>query len=659
MPKSLFFVQPSFQISIHMNDSISIYEPFSCETPADLLAKEVFTTGCMPGPRKAPITPGGSGWTERPDTGKITKSMPIGDAWPFLLYALFYLLFIWRKRQKRHLFLLVLSLFSPLAYAAISALTYSTSAPNAGQTVVITPTIASAPDERIVTLCWSLYHDADCTSEVDDIKFRSAYPIAPNAVRFTAPDAGTYYIKSAIHTGRLCDGLMDSYYVHPLVVYPEDADLILRRDAQESGIRIDLHSSSSMQAYGVLRFSREALDNEELSPFQRYNYFISFPFDVQVADIYGIGSVGSHWLVYYYDGKGRAENGFLEDRTDNWVMIDDTDSILHAGQGYLLQLNAIQMAADATWPNGEDIASLYFPARSTITSVTTANETIPALSEAYQCTIDLSATYGPDGDRRDKDSYWRCIGVPGFSAPSAVTNLPYFYEWNSADNSLNVISSAEYSFAPTHAYLVQNGDEIIWSNVSKPAFAPLIRQAEPDSHELCLTLQQSAETCDRTYIRLSDEDRVSTDFDYHFDLIKERNPGKANLYSFIGYERVAANCLPISETTLTIPLGVQIVSNGEYTFALPSVPDCYTLTLIDAFTDTRTNLALSDYTTSLELGTYDNRFALEIRPALAVPTDNEPVTDASSPVTRKILRDGHLFILRDGHLFDIQGQLLH
>ena len=49
-----------------------------------------------------------------------------------------------------------------------------------------------------------------------------------------------------------------------------------------------------------------------------------------MADIYGIGTVGTDWRILYYDGKGRAEEGFFAERTDNWVMIDDTVSPLTA-----------------------------------------------------------------------------------------------------------------------------------------------------------------------------------------------------------------------------------------------------------------------------------------------------------------------------------------
>jgi len=471
-------------------------------------------------------------------------------------------------------------------------------------------------------------------------------------------EAGTYYIKSSIQTGSACGSLLDSYYVTPVVVYPSDADIVLTREAQETAERVDLTAADSKRAYGALRFSKAGLNDETKSVYSRYNYFVSFPFDVQVEDIYGIGSVGTHWLLYYYDGKGRAEEGFFAERTDNWVMIDDTDSVLHAGQGYLLQLNSLRMAEDQTdvWTDGTDVATLYFPAISNFSEIVTANETIPALSDAYRCTINLSASLGDEGDRRIKDSYWRCIGVPSFDSPSSVSELSYLYEWNPDDNSLSVVSSEGYNFLPTHAYLVQNGEQIVWSDVTKPS-APAARHTESAIREWRMELRQNDRMCDRTYIRMSEE--ASSGFDFGMDLIKELNDGKANLYTLVGYERLAGNCLPADGQTTVVPVGLRVVSDGEYTFAMPDGTNGESVVLSDSVTGSRTNLAWAEYTVTLTTGTYDHRFALEFQADTNMPTGMKDST-ASRPhaSARKIVIDKMLYIVRDGKIYDARGVLV-
>lgn len=275
----------------------------------------------------------------------MKDAVSIGE--PYILYLFIAAFGIIKTvyRRKRQLLILIAALHTGYLNAGISALDLTPgSAVRGGESVVINPTVSSAPAGTLL-VCWSMFHDADCTSAVD-IAFSSSASDGLNAVQCTMPSApGTYYIKSELKTGIICGALVDSYVVTPIVVYPSAADVVMTRDGQNAAERVDLTSASTKRAYGAMRFSKAGLNDETVSVYKRYNYFVSFPFDVQVADIYGIGTVGTHWRVYLYDGKGRAEEGFFAERTDNWKMIDDTDSVLHAGQGYLLQLNALRMAS--------------------------------------------------------------------------------------------------------------------------------------------------------------------------------------------------------------------------------------------------------------------------------------------------------------------------
>lgn len=646
---------PHNQLIINAGNSHTgiIFAPFSSKKPSDITAGDAFTTAAY-SPRKAPIGGGsGSGWQDRPDAGGTSLyKEPIGEPLVLFLFALLYS--ICRTFIRRgHIFLiLVLSLITHPVHGAITALTFSPSAADGGQTVTINPTIASLP-AGTVYVCWSVYYDAECTHELEGITFSAVPASGANAVSFTAPTApGTYYIKSALHTGSQCGGLLESYYASPLIIYPSDADIVLRRDAQTAATRVDLTDAASKKAYGAMRFSKSALNDAGTSAYERYNYFISFPFDVQVGDIYGIGTVGTDWRIWYYDGRGRAREGFFADRTDNWVMIDDTDSVLHAGQGYLLQLNSIRLAGtnEAIWANGSDIATLYFPALSPVSGITTRNETIPALGEAYRCSIDLSASLGSEGDRRTKDSYWRCLGVPSWTSPSGVTNLPYLYEWDMSDNSLTVVSSAAFVFQPSHAYLVQNGNAIVWTNVTLPASVAARQRQEATSRELLLEIRQGNVTCDRTFVRLADEAEVTEGFDFGWDLSKELNTGRTNLYSLVGYERLAANVLP--DTVKRVPLGVQAGQAGTYVFTMPQGISGMKVTLVDHEKHTRTDMPTNEYTVSLENGSYEGRFELVF--GEDTPTDIRVLKEETEERSvRKMLIDGILYIEKNGKRYSL------
>lgn len=549
------------------------------------------------------------------------------------------------RKGMKYWMLLLLGMMAGEMKAGVSALTFAAGGNvRRGDTVKVEPTISTVPEGKAY-VCWGVYYDAACTQKVEDVKFRKASKVGANAVWFLAPETeGTYFLHCAVRGTGACEGEIDSYTVRPFAVYPAKADVVLARDAQGMATRVDVGATENLQAYGAMRFSRSVVNDEARSVYERYNYFVSFPFDVQVANIYGIGTVGTHWRILYYDGKTRAEEGyFLAEKTDNWVMIDDTDSVLHAGQGYLLQLNSIQMDEDneAVWVNDAEYATLYFPALSKISAITTANETIPALGESYACTI---------AGREAADSYWRCIGVPGFASPSGVEGMPYLYVWDTEDNSLTVESSEDITFEPMQAYLIQNNNAIVWTDVTKPA-GVAARQRTTAVQEWKMTLQQGDRECDRTFVRLSDEAGVTDAFDFGFDLSKELNPGRANLYTFTGEERVAANCLPTRERTM-VKVGVEIAEEGVYTFSLATGKP---INLVDQETGKRTRLGETDYTVSLSPGTYEERFVIEIG---ETTTDLEESAVSHQPSAYKMLHNGILYIVRDGRIYDAVGKRL-
>ena len=497
---------------------------------------------------------------------------------------------------------------------------------------------------------------------------------------------------------------------------PINADVMVVRSHQESAQNITFTGSGELTdvktVYGVMQFNRWTLNNrggaddldpdhcdseskistnhpmlptnEWLSDYERFNYYISFPFDVKVGEIFGFGTYGTHWVLRYYDGLNRAKNGYWIDSDPNWKYITNTDSVLHAFQGYLLSLSPSRMAYNNTdvWKNNSSIIELYFPSKVEFSTIAAHDHTLNALSEDYKCTINRGD--GTDGDRRVKDSYWRCIGVPGFADYSQTLtgdnsgtidwknadysinwdtkNLGYIYEWNANTNGLTVASVADmkHNFKAMHAYLVQYPGAITWTNVNAPsAIVARQRDENPARGEWKLTVEQNGQMIDRTYIRMSNEEEVTTGFDFGTDLAKEFNTGRTNIYTLIGYEQAAANCLPFSanETTV-VPVGLKINEEGTYTIALRERPEGIGATLIDTETGVRTNLtALTEYTVSLTAGDYTNRFYLQISPKAEIPTEisNIDGEDGNNAAARKLIIDGVLYIVKDGKMFDARG----
>ncbi len=507
------------------------------------------------------------------------------------------------------------------------------------------------------------------------------------------------------------------------------ADLMVIRRHQENATCVTLTNENSKltdvkTAYGAMQFNRWTINNrggaddldvghctklsgshrvydetitnqyhpvlplaEQTSIYERGLYFISFPFDVHLSDVFGFGTYGTHWVISTYNGKRRAERGYFaedcinEDCT-NWDYIwDPTGFVMKANEGYLLSLDLDLMKHDNTsfWANNISQVELFFPSTAAVKSIEKTDYTMPALTEEYLCKINHNT---PDGDRRVKDSYWRCIGVPSFADydGSLTTDgnntinwkadytwkadngaFPFLYEWNVTNNDLVVRSTNSYKFRATYAYLVQNGNQIYWKAVNtKPASIIARDQSENMSnYEWKIALLRNDAPADHTFIRMTDNESVTAAFDFHQDLSKEFNYG-ANIYTLVGYERLAANSMPCSDSTTIIPLGVSAQEAGDYTIAMPEGVENIGITLVDNETGIHTNLSAGqEYTLTLNKGICENRLFIEVSPIQHSTTDLEYTTeDTREQTTRKMLIDGMLYLIRDGVIYDAQGHKL-
>ncbi len=497
-----------------------------------------------------------------------------------------------------------------------------------------------------------------------------------------------------------------------------NADVLVEREHQEPAQYITFQKDGSgndgeltgvKTVYGAMKFNRWILNNrqnssdddpnhgktaeqiathhaplpvgQQKSIYERSLYFISFPFDVNASEIFGFGHYWDEWYLEYYDGLNRAKNGYWEDSPPNWKYVTPSmlnNFVLKANEGYILGLDLDFMKADNFdfWSNGISTVELFFPSKTTQETLKQTNCTIPALSaiegDPYRCTINRGTT---EGDRRVKDSYWRCLGVPSFNiyntslkdaSGTAITwqpdgdELPFIYAWNKADNTLTPKSTSTFTFLPMHAYLVQNGGEIRWENVSAKPASPIVarrvNEQPATEYEWRLALTSDSVLIDQTYVKMSNIEQVTDTFDFNQDMIKEFNAYRSDIYTYIGYERVAANSMPLqTEQTTVIPVGVKIKDAGDYTFAMPDGTNGVGVTLVDTQTGVRTNLGLMDYTVTLTAGSFNQRFVLEISPIMQTPTDIEEVTGDEVTGVRKVLIDQKMYIIKDGKVYDARG----
>lgn len=450
-----------------------------------------------------------------------------------------------------------------------------------------------------------------------------------------------------------------------------DADMMILRRHQDVATQITFAGDYALReiqtVYGVLLFDKATLNDNTKSVYERSLYWISFPFDVDLNEVFGFGEYGKHWIIEYYDGAKRAEKGYWIDSESNWAFVTDkSDFTLQANMGYVLALDLSQLTSSSSVFRNTDQVSLYFPSKKGVNIVkqATVNVELPA----HTCQIVRN-------HRDIYDSNWNLMGVPSFADESysdpredpgmypsyAPCNkeIGFYYAWNAQTNELAVEKATAYSFRAMNAYLVQYAGNLEWtvkSGVQSSLAARHRSEYMPKVYTYRLSLQRDGIEADRTFVELCEEG-ATTGFDVNVDLTKAINAGRANIYSLIDTMRIeaAANALPISDEVL-VPLGVRIAEAGEYTIALPEGTDGMSVSLLDYEQHSEVDLRLADYTTYMSAGQCDNRFALRVN-TRRVTTAVDVVTEYGSGV-RKYLSDGQLYILQGGRLFDSTGRVV-
>ena len=462
------------------------------------------------------------------------------------------------------------------------------------------------------------------------------------------------------------------------------ADMMIIRHNQDPAeqLNFDLNTrqlSKVGTAYAVMTFDKYFLNNknpntgnalataDEKSSNERMFYWISFPFDVKISDVFGFGEYGDYWIMEYYDGAERAAKGWWAETETFWKYITNKNYVLKAGQGYVLCLNLNKMGfASTVFANTAEV-SLYFPSTGPLNTITGE---LPAAVDvpAHTCTIERD-------NRNIYDSHWNLIGVPGFANiedvgigehlykpnPLVQDSVSFYYEYIPATNKYHTQTQTE-TFQTMYSYMIQYTGTINWRT---PAFSDPALMARrigelPDQYTLRLVLHSGDKEEDQTFVQLQEE-RATADFDMNLDLAKMMNSG-ANIYTLTANTAimVAGNAIPMEATT--VPVGVQVATAGEYTFRMPDGTDGIAVTLVDNVTGTHTNMLMNEYTVTLDAGTIENRFYLVVDPdrtATSVENVGSGANgDEAKGQIKKFLIDGKLFIRTTDGIFDAKGQRL-
>lgn len=444
-----------------------------------------------------------------------------------------------------------------------------------------------------------------------------------------------------------------------------NANMMIVRNHQEDATQITFNGDEAQltqvqTVYGVLTFDKTTLNDESLSEYARALYWISFPFDVSLNEVFGFGEYGKHWILQYYDGAERAEKGlWKEAKYSYWKYVSESerkDFVLKANMGYVVGLDLSRLTTSSSVFANTDQVALYFPSQQPVSTVKQQDVTVTL--DAYACTNTRDS-------RNIYDSNWHLMGVPSFadntlaySSDSEDEKVGFYYEWNATTNGFTVQKTGSTAFKAMNAYMVQYTGDIKWTAVSGVVQSLAARRSpsyDPQTYTLRLQLLANGNAIDQTYIQWQEEGATSG-FDFNLDLAKTVNNKGSNLYSLIGVDSIqaAANVLPLDDVQTVVPIGLYCSKAGDYTFSLPDGMEGWMPVLVDNETHTTTNLLLSDYTVHLTAGTHNNRFVLRLQ-GCTTGSDTQSVENGED-TTQKLLINGHLYIRQGNRLYDVLGR---
>ena len=460
-----------------------------------------------------------------------------------------------------------------------------------------------------------------------------------------------------------------------------DVDVLLIRHAQEAGQAITFNGGSltTKKVYGALEFRYNELvghvTNWTSSSRPLLKFFISFPFDVNVSDIFGLNSAyGDAYEIQMYDGAERARKGFFrgDGTTTFWKTLQPGD-VMKANEGYCVIMDNDYLNNDIghVWDNKVAGSSvyLYFPSTGPVGSIASSSKTI-AIPERT-CSIDRPFVSKQAGGRtvshQNTDSHWNMMGIPIFANTTDGTlggafvtsgqdgdgTFKYFYAWNSSNNQFAINTASGYTFNSMHGYMVQYYGNVTFTGAHTNIPASVARRAPEENHQIELqVLNSDEEVINRAYVEL--RENACDTFALNEDVYMWTTNEAVDIYTFAGNYDVSANVLSLNDQTIQV--GVEVRKAGKYTFSMPSNFNG-TATLIDTFTGTRTNLAVSDYEVQLEKGIDTERFLLElyiekVTTSLENNGGNNMLKDGG---VHKFIKDNQLYILKNGAIYDARG----
>lgn len=382
---------------------------------------------------------------------------------------------------------------------------------------------------------------------------------------------------------------------NPLVV----KDVVLKAD--ESG-SFSANIGAISTVNGTVHYERTMLDTKW--------YFMSFPCNVNVAEITGGGTIDVDWTIQEYNGAHRATAGF----GGNWSHI--TSGTLIANKGYIFGLKT-----------NAGTKTLSFPLDKTLIQ-SEAVSTVPATFY--------------DGSAGTNHKGWNLIGQPYLSI-FAGTNVGVNYLTTWTGSAYDGKANTEVaSINPFEAFFVQVADNnpVSFAIEGRQSVQSLVDAGLSDKVQLNFT---SSTGSDNTNLIM--DNNQSTSYEINQDLEKWITTGtdKPQIYTLSEGINYAYNALPINCVN-NLPVGFYTKTAGSAIISVNAsqAPGLSQLLLTDNSTSPAivTDLLTSDYNFYALAGTDNSRFVVT---AQRISTEISQKEETGTP--KILMRNGKLEII--------------
>ena len=328
--------------------------------------------------------------------------------------------------------------------------------------------------------------------------------------------------------------------------------------------------------------------------------FFSLPFDAQVSEI-GLNFENTPFVIRKYDAAARAAGNMDE----TWVNMT-ADSVLHAGEGYILQSTALEYNEDYREYNG-----FFFKA------MQTTNKNNIFASDDVEVPLKQFASEFVHNQN------WNLIGNPYpcyYNIQGMQTNAPITV-WNQGSQSYEAYTPLDdvYVLNPGEAFFVQrpvNESSIVFIEEGRQARRDQVNynlvagarsaMKAADRYVFNITLSDG-ETTDRTRVVLNEEAKAGYEQDKDASKFMSLNDEVAQIYS-VADTKYAINERPMANGE--VKLGVHFGKQGTYTIALNTKVDAEVV-LVDLLTGKEIRLDGSEgYTFEANEGDTEDRFVV-------------------------------------------------